>query len=346
MPPHQGHLFVCDVARRYVDDLTVFVCSHDAEPIDGFLRADWMRQSLEPLGCKVVHMHRDIPQAPGDDPNFWDIWRNVIFEHHPAKIDFVFGSEDYIIKLANVVDAAPFIVDRDRQMVPVSATAIREDPARNWDFIPQAVRPFYQKRVTLIGPESTGKSTLSNQLATQFQGGAIPEYGREYDAQFKQGSTWDDQDFIAIAKGHLAIAQTQADRSGQVVIEDTDLLQTVVWSEALLSLAPSDLVTSLERHKPPDLYLLLSPEIPWVNDGTRYHSTYDERIWFYNRLEYWLTKFDMKWRVVSGSNWDTRAESALNAITEVCKVDRSGTSPITPTSTSRRNRNPSGDHSA
>ena len=46
MPPHAGHLFLCEVARARVDQLTVLLCSHDAEPIPGDLRAAWMADSL------------------------------------------------------------------------------------------------------------------------------------------------------------------------------------------------------------------------------------------------------------------------------------------------------------
>ena len=338
MPPHNGHLFVCEVARQRVDELTVFLCSHDAEPIDGHLRAAWMRECLKALSgkvdaglsplpegaesaqnkdaprCTVIHMHRDIPQEPKDHPDFWQIWKDAIFEHHPDPIDFVFGSEDYVLKLAETVNAQPFVVDVARQSVPVSATKIRDNPGQHWDHIPGPVRPHFQKRVTLLGAESAGKSTLTDKLAEHFKTKAIPEYGRDYDAVFKQGVDWTEDDFMMIAKGHVAMAAPLAAQAGPIVIEDTDLLQTVVWSEALLQTPPPALVDRLMKAARPDLYLLLSPETEWIDDGTRYHSTPAERQWFHARLKHWLEIVGAKWIEISGSSWTDREQNARRAI--------------------------------
>ena len=314
MPPHNGHLFVCDVALRYVDELTVLVCSHDAEPIDGNLRAAWMRECLNKFNCNIVHMHRDIPQEPKDHPDFWQIWKNTIFELHPEPLDFIFGSEEYVQKLAKVMEVKPFIVDLDRQIIPVSGTSIRDNPIISWDYIPPPVRSYLRKRVTLLGAESTGKSTLSKLLAEYFKTKAIPEYGRDYDALYKQGSNWGEEDFIMIAKGHFALAQAIEAHASSTVVEDTDLLQTVVWSEALLSEAPKNLVDLLHDTARPDLYLLLSPEMEWKDDGTRYHSSEEERKWFHSRLRHWLNVTGAEWEEISGSTWEYREQNAKSVI--------------------------------
>ncbi|MDN3720183.1 nicotinamide riboside transporter PnuC [Roseibium salinum] len=138
LPPHAGHLFACEVARNRVEELTVLVCSHDAEPIRGDLRAEWMRECLPQPGCRVVHMHRDIPQEPKEHPEFWSIWKSAILEHHPEPIDWVFGSEPYIHQLAAELGAKPFLVDIERHAVPVSGTDIRSRPDRHWMHIPPA----------------------------------------------------------------------------------------------------------------------------------------------------------------------------------------------------------------
>lgn len=316
MPPHAGHLFLCDVARARVDELTVLVCSHDAEPIPGSLRAQWMRQSLAGQGVRIVHMHRDIPQEPRDHPQFWNIWRDAIFEHHPDPIDWVFGSEPYIHQLAEVVGARPFLVDDARLNVPVSGSAIRTAPQRHWAHIPLPVRPYFQRRVTLLGPESTGKSTMSARLAEHFKTLIIPEYGRDYDATFTQGGDWQPADLIAIARGHAALATEIAKRAGPMVIEDTDLVQTIVWAEMLLGEAPQALIDHLDSFTPPALYLLLSPDQPWVDDGTRYHADLKDRTFFYQRLLHWLDRFETRCVMIEGRSWQHRYKQADTAIRE------------------------------
>ncbi len=316
LPPHNGHLFVCQEALKHVDKLTVLVCSHDAEPIDGNLRAGWMRACLDQLEFHVVHMHRDIPQEPNDHPDFWRIWEKAIREHHPDPIDIVFGSETYVHELAQVLGAKPIFVDLERKKVPVSGTKVRDASHQFWDHIPLPVRPYFQKRVTLVGPESTGKSTLSQRLAEYFETKVIPEYGRDYDAQFRVGTGWADEDFMKIAEGHISRAAAIAPHAGPIVIEDTNLLQTVVWSQALLQDASPALTTQLDGSAHPDLYLLLSPQMEWVDDGTRYHALLEERQLFHARLKHWLEATGATWVEISGSTWDQRQDEALQAIVD------------------------------
>ena len=147
MPPHAEHLYACTFGAAQVDLMTVLVCSTDAEPIPGSLRFQWMTEALAGTGIRVLHMHRDIPQEPRDHPDFWPIWQAVIREFHPEPIDWVFGSKTYVTPLAEWLGAQPCIVDLDRRKYPVSGTAIREDPAAHWEFIPDPVRPYFQDRV-------------------------------------------------------------------------------------------------------------------------------------------------------------------------------------------------------
>jgi len=138
-----------------------------------------MRACLPQPGYRVLHMHRDIPQPPEDAADFWPIWRKAIAEFHPERIDWVFGSEGYVHRLAREVGAKPFPVDTDRQIVPVSATAIRSDPWKNWDYVTGAVREYYQRRLVLVGAESTGKTTMAADMAARRKCQVIPEYGRD-----------------------------------------------------------------------------------------------------------------------------------------------------------------------
>lgn len=310
MPPHAGHLFLCEVARARVDQLTVLLCSHDAEPIPGDLRAAWMAESLRGTGVRLCHMHRDIPQEPSEHPDFWPIWKAAIAEYHPEPIDWVFGSEDYIVPLAETLTARPFIVDLARRAVPVSATVIRADPGAHWAHVPPPVRGYFQRRITLLGPESAGKTTLAEGLSARLNAGLIPEYGRDYDALFRQGGGWAAQDFIAIAEGHQALAGAIARGGPPLVIEDTDPLQTLVWAEYLLGDAPAALVDLVVEMARPDLYLLLSPDTPWHDDGTRYSGDPARRRWFADRLAFWLDHFGARWQAVGGTDWDMRAQLA------------------------------------
>ena len=317
MPPHKGHLFCAEVGKARCDVMTVLVCSHDAEPIDGHLRAKWMQACLPQTHYRIRHMHREIPQAPEDHPDFWPIWRAAIAEFHPEPIDWVFGSESYVHRLAKEVGARPFPVDPERKVVSVSATAIREDPWGNWDHVPGPVRCHYQRRLVLVGAESTGKTTLSEALANGLNSVEIPEYGRDYDAVFRHGLDWNATDFAKIMEGHRALADTMAQRMGPVLIEDTDAVQTLVWAEALLGKIQDSLVDRARQAVAEKTYLLLDHSVPWQDDGTRYFADPERRTWFTNRLGTWLDAFDADWHLIEGADWTKRTMAAtaqLNAL--------------------------------
>ena len=305
MPVHQGHLFLCDVAATLVDELTVLVCTRDCEPIDGTLRLGWVRDSVR-ANVRLRHLDRDVPQEPADHPDFWRIWADIVREFHPEPIDTVFGSEDYVVRLAQVAGAAPFIVDLGREALPVSATAIRDDPRGNWGYVPPVVRPYFQKRVCLLGPESTGKSTGATMLAQVHDTLSIPEYGRTYDAVIRIGEGWTEADFVAIARGHAGIRQEVCKRAGWIVFEDTDLIQTLVWAEYLLGAPLSCEADLLAGFVPADLYLLLSPDVAWIDDGTRYAPDAATRSWFFEQCHALLTREGLPFEVVTGSSYDDR----------------------------------------
>ncbi len=311
MPLHRGHLLAFDVACSLVDELTILVCSRDCEPINGKLRLEWVRQSVK-SSTRVLHLDRDIPQEPSENTNFWSIWRDTINEFHPEPIDVVFGSDEYIVELANVVSARPFLVDLDRQIVPVSASRIRENPIQHWNHIPAAVRPYYQQRICLLGPESSGKSTLTSLLAQTFGSRYISEYGRTYDAVFRRGTGWTDSDFTELARGHAAISHETCKIAGPVVFEDTDLLQTLVWARYLLGHTPEQLHTCLPDWTPADSYLLLAPDTPWVDDGTRYSKDSNTRQWFFNELLKLLQTRQLNHEIISGNHWADRSSKAIS----------------------------------
>ncbi|MEX3014782.1 AAA family ATPase [Gymnodinialimonas hymeniacidonis] len=314
MPPHAGHLLCAQVGRARVDVMTVLVCSHDAEAIDGYLRADLMRSCLPERGFRVIHMHRDIPQAPEDHPDFWPIWRAAIAEHHPEPIDWVFGSDTYIHRLAQEVGARAFPVDPDRRVVPVSGTAIRSDPAAHWSYVPGPVRPLYQKRLTMLGAESTGKTTLSEDLAARTGTVPIPEYGRDYDALYRHGQAWIASDFEAIMAGHNALASCMAERSGPLIVEDTDEVQTLVWAEALTGEAPDQLVACARAASCGKRYVLLGHDLPWIDDGTRHFPDPERRAWFTQKLAHWLDAFDADWVAVEGPDRAAAVHAEFDAL--------------------------------
>ncbi len=309
MPPHLGHVALCDFARAYCDELTVLVCTRPSEPIDGTARFAWMRELCP--GARVVHYDREVPQEPSEHPDFWDIWRGIARAAHPEAIDFVFASEEYGARLAHELraDFVPF--DPKRLTLPVSATQVRDDPFAAWRFLPPPVRAHYVKTVCLHGPESTGKSTLSAALAAHFDTVAAPEYGRTYCEVF--GSECDEDDLRAIVRGHVAQDFAARREANKLLVLDTDAVETAVWADMLLGRRPADL-DSVARTA--DLYLLCDIDVPWTFDGTRYShlAAMEERKRFFALCRDELERRRLPYVLVSGPH-ETRLKTAVDAIT-------------------------------
>src|SRR5476649_1538413 len=177
LPYHRGHEHLIRVARAAVDELTILVCSIESEPIPGGVRHEWVR-GANPT-CRVIHVSEEVPQRPEDHPDFWAIWTDLV-ARHAGRVDVVFTSEHYGAELAARLGARHECVDLDRRQVPVSGSAIRADPMANWDYLPEHVRPYFVRRVAVVGPESSGKTTLAQHLAEQFDTVWVREFGREY----------------------------------------------------------------------------------------------------------------------------------------------------------------------
>ncbi len=311
MPPHKGHQYLVDFARAYCDRLTVLVCSISSEPIPGELRASWMRQLFP--GCEVVHVTDELPQEPADAVDFWDQWRAAIRARMPSGPDFVFASEDYGARLAQELGADFVPVDVARELVPVSATAIREDPMTHWAYIPEPVRPYFVKRVCIFGPECTGKTTLARALAARFETVWVHEYARPLLERARGVCTY--EDIERIARGHAAAQAALARQANRVLFVDTDALTTMLWSETLFGRTPEFVQRAAEAERY-DLTLLCDVDVPFVADAQRHFPETVERAAFMEKCRVVLEANDRRYVTLSGS-WASREETAAEAVAEL-----------------------------
>jgi HTH-type transcriptional repressor of NAD biosynthesis genes len=248
LPPHRGHQYLIEFARNYVDRLTVLVCTIEQEPIPDRLRYQWMCEAFP--GIDLVHHTDEIPQAPEEHPQFWDIWRTSIRRHVAGRIDYVFASEDYGGRLAQELDARFVPVDRERRNVPVSGRAIRLDPMAHWDELLPPVRPYYLKRVCVC--DSPG-SSLAHELAAHFRTVCVHAYGAGVLGDAQQPR--DHDALMRMFAGQIAAEDALARQANRVLLSETDALTMATWSEAQLGSCPPAIVAATE-HRRFDLFLL------------------------------------------------------------------------------------------
>jgi HTH-type transcriptional repressor of NAD biosynthesis genes len=307
LPYHLGHGHLIRTSRAQVDELTVLVCSSEADPIPGGLRYQWVRTAHP--DCRVVWVDQEATHLRLGDPASSPIWIELI-NRRAGPVDCVFTSEAYGDELARRLGAKHVRVDPAGSAVPISASAIRRDPMRHWDFIPSHVRPYFVRRVAFLGAESTGKSTLCEYLASEFSTEWVAEYGRLYCEQGRPALDLARVDLEAIAWGQATWEDEAAASANRILFCDTDLHTTATWSDITIGYRP-EWMTEAARARRYDLMILLDADVPWVGDGTRVLQ--DRRVEHTQRIREELDSAGRDYVTLSGS-FDERAGAARRLV--------------------------------
>ena len=150
--------------------------------------------------------------------------------------------------------------------------------------------------VGIIGPESSGKSSLARYLAERYQGLLIPEYARTYVEQ--KGSTdvtWDE--LCKIAKHQIEELELIAKSQEPRAFFDTELIVTKVWFDYAFGRVPEWLNEAIERY-PMDVYLLTKPDITWIPDPARSNGSDAIRQELFNRYEAEIQALDVPYYII------------------------------------------------
>ena len=168
------------------------------------------------------------------------------------------------------------------------------------------IRPY---TVVLTGPESTGKTTLAEQLAGYFRGSWIPEYARTYVEKLERSYVF--EDVVRIARHQIKQLELYKKKNNRVVFLDTDLVIIKIWLQVLYGNVPVWLNKAIEKRKI-DLYLLCYPDIPWKYDPVR-ENPGPKRETLFVRYEEEIRRQDFPYRIVTGQG----KERLYKAIAEV-----------------------------
>lgn len=170
------------------------------------------------------------------------------------------------------------------------------------------MRAYFAQRIAIVGPQSTGKSTLARQLAEHFGTVWVPEYARAY-ADRKQASLTAD-DVEAIVAGHFDAEEALAQQCHLRLFVDTDAVMTALYARYYYQSCPVWL-DALAASKTYDLYLLTAADVPWVADPQRDPPTVRED--FFKSCQKALQTKNANFVVISG-NWSERLQQAIAAV--------------------------------
>lgn len=279
LPPHRGHRLLIETALSRCEHVVVIVCGKPVDPIPPELRAGWLEEMFPTAEVMLIDDRYDE-----NDSLVWA--RNTIGWLGRAP-DAVFTSEDYGDRYASHMGCTHVLVDRARQAVPCSGTAVRGDPMAMWDYIDPPVRAWFARRVVIVGAESTGTTTLAMDLAAALETEWVAEYGREYSAAKQAGGdpAWTGAEFLRIAAEQTRREDFAARRANRILVCDTNAFSTVLWHRRYMGHDDSALRDFAAACRA-DLYFLTGDEIPFVQDGLRdgEHLRHDMHRWFVEAL--------------------------------------------------------------
>jgi len=183
-------------------------------------------------------------------------------------------------------------------------------------------------KVVVIGPESTGKSSLCEQLANHYNTEWVKEYAREY--LLANGTEYSYDNLLEIAEGQFALEnaaiqaakdkiknanESNSTSSSELILIDTNMYVLKVWCEFVFDKCHPWILNQIVENSY-DLYLLCNIDLPWVKDELREYPDLEIREKLYHHYKDLLINQSTPWVNISG-NYQQRLEIAIKAIDSV-----------------------------
>ncbi|WP_316746602.1 ATP-binding protein [Pedobacter gandavensis] len=169
------------------------------------------------------------------------------------------------------------------------------------------------KKIAIVGPESTGKSTIAQQLAKHYQTLWVPEYARYYCAALTEPCNL--QDEVNMYHGQLALEESiLAIAEKDLIFCDTTFITVKVWSDEVFGNTPEVVLNALPLHTY-DLYLLMDIDLPWQEDPLRdfpHKREHFMQVWHQE-----LQNLRANYVVINGT--EERLNNAITAVADFLK---------------------------
>jgi NadR type nicotinamide-nucleotide adenylyltransferase len=182
------------------------------------------------------------------------------------------------------------------------------------------------KKIVIIGPESTGKSTLCEQLAQHYYTLWCPEYAREY--LLEHGTKYNYDDLLIIAKGQIeledkyiqllvrssesGVQSQEVENNSELLFIDTNMYVMKVWCEFVFGKCHQFILDKIAERKY-DLYLLCNIDLPWTHDELREYPDLEPRQKLYKMYKDLMINQTVPWVEISGNN-EQRFSKAIQSV--------------------------------
>ena len=281
-PMHNGHLECIIKAACMCEKLFIVlsICLKRNE-IDYKIRYRWLYQATKHIG-KIITItdECETKQDYTDEDSRLDT--ENVKKQIGEPIDVVFCGSDYDVDSfwnKNYPESDFVVFTRN----DINSTDLRKNPYAHWDWLPNFVKPYFVKKVLIVGLESSGKSVLTINLANYFNTNYIEEAGRYLSQKSGTDELMIDEDFTEILLTQKLNEIKAIEQSNKVLFCDTDCLITQFYLSFLKGSSDnidlSKAINALNRY---DLILFLAPDVKWIQDGDRSEEIRDNREYYKN----------------------------------------------------------------
>jgi HTH-type transcriptional repressor of NAD biosynthesis genes len=313
-PLHIGHLHDIIRAASVCEELYVAISwCEGRDSISRNLRYRWIYNNVRHLHNVKIIMIEDtaVSKEEYDSDLYWTKGALDIKAAIGKPIDAVFCGSDYYGsgRFEGLYAPESEIIYFDRNEVPISSTEMRSDVYGNWQYLPPVCRPYYAVRVLLVGSESTGKSTLAQNLAIAYNTCFVREIGRDT-CDLAGGEAFVSADDLyenILRQKTEEIAALE--RCNRLIFVDTDALTTEFYADFLLKNAAdrekcrrlADAVADINSF---DLILFLEPTVEFVQDGTRNEELKKDREKYSSQLKALFAQRGIEYHCLQGDHVD------------------------------------------
>lgn len=325
-PLHVGHIHDIIKAASLCDELYIMISwCENRESTTKELRYRWILNCTKHLDNVKIIMVEDkaVSKDVYNTDYYWEKGAQDIKETIGKPIDAVFCGSDYLgtNRFESLYCPESEVIYFDRTEVPISSTEIREWATSHWDYIPDVCKPYYTKKVLVVGGESTGKSTLVQNLALAFNTNYVSEVGRDT-CEYAGG-----EEFMNVADLYENLIRQKINVmdavkcSNRVIFVDTDSLTTLFYANFLLKENQeiercTKLAEAINEISEWDLVLFLEPTVAFVQDGTRNEIIAADREKYSNQIKALLNKYGVKYESLSGDYLE-RFNVAVRLLNEI-----------------------------
>lgn len=268
-PLHAGHQYIIETALRETDYVIVIIYdARETTPVPLNIRAKWIRDLYPQI--EVIEGWNG-PSVMGDTPEIKKIQEDYVLGLLKGrKITHFYSSEFYSDHMSRALGAVNREVDRERKIVPVSGTAIRNDVYGNRQYLAPVVYKDLITNVVFLGAPSTGKTTLAEAMANELGTVWMPEYGREYWEKHQVNRRLTAEQLLEIAIGHIAREDHLLMQSDNYLFTDTNALTTFMFGMYYHGKVLDDLSALARNAKQRyDLFFVCNTDIPYENTWDR-----------------------------------------------------------------------------